>query len=72
MFLISLLDKSKHGTAFNPSCETAYQKLQGEKRNQNHAVPNICKFDYSKHDFLDRSCLPHDTCGMKYTVDLLP
>lgn len=37
------------------------QNRQGEKRNQNHAVPNICKFNYSRHDFLDRSCLPCDT-----------
>lgn len=72
MFLISPLGKSKHGTIFNPLSKTAYQDLQGEKRSQNHAVPNICKFDYSKYDFLDRSCLPHDTYGMKYTVDLLP
>lgn len=27
------------------------QNLQGEKRNQNHAVPSICKFDYSRCGF---------------------
>lgn len=52
--------------------ESAYQNLQGEKRSQNHAVINICKFDYSKYDFLDRSCLPYDTCEIKNAVDLLP
>lgn len=59
------LGESKHRTTLNPLRKSAYQNLQGEKRNQNHAVTNICKFDYSKYDFLDRSCLPHDTCEIK-------
>jgi len=71
MFLLSPVGKPKHGTTLNHLSKTAYQNLQGEKRNQNRAVPNICKFDYSRYDFLDRSCLPHDTCGVKYTGDLL-
>lgn len=55
---------------FDALRENAYQILQGKKRNQNPAVTNICKFDYSKYDFSDRSCLPHDTCEIKTTIDI--